>query len=137
MEMTKFEATQGDLRWNVDPFYLDKSRWQIGLYYEKPQTEAIHCDASKITALTLGDVFSVSSAVTVTADSVAVQNFTDAFQRARKKGFDYFCIIDTYETERDITISCNMYSLLFPVLRNLYIRSLWENTSTVSLTRRI
>ncbi|MBO4705369.1 MAG: tetratricopeptide repeat protein [Spirochaetaceae bacterium] len=97
-------------RWNVDPFYLDKSRWQVGLYYENPVSEGIHSDASKITSLTLGDVFSVSSAVTATADSSAVKNFTEAFQRARKKGFDYFCLIETVETERDITIMCNMYS---------------------------
>ena len=97
-------------RWNVDPFYLDKSRWQIGLYYEKPLSEGIHSDANKITTLMLGDVFSVTSAVTVTADAEAVRNFTDAFQRARKKGYEYFCLIDTVETERDITIVCNMYS---------------------------
>jgi len=97
-------------RWGVDPFYLDKSRWQIGLYYVKPLTESVHSDANKITTLMLGDIFSVSSAVTVTADSSAAKNFTDAFQRARKKGYDYFCLVETTETERDISISCNMYS---------------------------
>ncbi len=97
-------------RWNVDPFYLDKSRWQIGLYYVKPLTEGIHSDASKITTLLLSDIFSVSSAMTVNADSTAAKNFTDAFQRARKKGYDYFCLIETTETERDVSISCNMYS---------------------------
>ncbi len=97
-------------RWGVEPFYLDKSRWKIGFYYVKPTTESVHSDACKITTLMLGDIFSVSSAVTVSADASAAKNFTDAFQRARKKGYDYFCLVETTETERDISISCNMYS---------------------------
>ncbi len=97
-------------RWNVDSFYLDKSRWNIGLYYVKPFAENIHSDASKITALMLGDIFSVSSAVTVKADPVSAASFTEAFQRARKNGYDYFCLVETLETEREITITCNMYS---------------------------
>ncbi|MCR4938535.1 MAG: tetratricopeptide repeat protein [Treponemataceae bacterium] len=97
-------------RWTVDPFYLDKSRWKIGFYYVKPFSESIHSDASRITTLMIGDVFSVSSAVTTKADPVSVANFTEAFQRARKSGYDYFCLVETLETDREITISCNMYS---------------------------
>lgn len=97
-------------RWDVDSFYLDKSRWNIGLYYVKPFSESIHSDATKITTLMLGDVFSVSSAVSVKADPVSVASFTEAFQRARKNGFDYFCLIEAQETEREVTITCNMYS---------------------------
>ncbi|HAK68762.1 MAG TPA: hypothetical protein DCM57_03770, partial [Treponema sp.] len=34
-------------RYSIDPFYLDKSRWNIGVYFEKAPVQLLHSDAEE------------------------------------------------------------------------------------------
>lgn len=98
------------LQWGVDPFYLEKIRWNIGIYYINPQKELLHKSITKKAALYLSDIFSTSSEIRASVDTVPVSSYTAAFSQARNKKQDYFCMLAVEETDRDITVSVSLYS---------------------------
>lgn len=98
------------VKWNINPFYLDKKRWNLGLYASEGKTELIHMDGTKIALDFIGDLFVSSNTINANVDSKNVYNFTAAFADARKKGYDYFCILDFTESEREVSGKISMYS---------------------------
>ncbi|MBQ9631249.1 MAG: tetratricopeptide repeat protein [Treponema sp.] len=97
-------------RWEVQPFYLDKIRWHLGIYYTPKVMQFVHADNAQITAEALADMFSGISVTSVRAEASAVAGFSDAYRSARDKNEDYFVVISVEEGERDITLSGTMYS---------------------------
>ena len=97
-------------KWDTDPFYLDKSRWRIGFFYQKSETGVIHPDCEEITSGIFADIFSVSSAVKIELNNKKPVSFTEAFSKARAEKYDYFCIVKADENEREVTLYCDMYS---------------------------
>lgn len=97
-------------KWNVDPFYLDKTRWNIGIYYKKAPIQLIHSDAEQITAVAACDIFSGVPTTSVDVQTEPVSGYGDAFKQARSTGRDYFAILSINETERAITLDADIYS---------------------------
>ncbi|MBP3709387.1 MAG: tetratricopeptide repeat protein [Treponema sp.] len=97
-------------RWDVEPFYLDKIRWHIGIYYTASSAQLVHADNARITAEMLADMFSGVSVTSVEALAAPVAGFGDAYRKARAAGEDYFVILSIDEGERDIVLSGTMYS---------------------------
>ena len=97
-------------RWNVEPFYLDKIRWNIGLYYTQNTAQFVHADASMITAEFAADMFSGVSVTFVRARSAPVSGFGEAYRKAQSAGEDYFIILSLDEGERDVVLDAAMYS---------------------------
>lgn len=97
-------------KWDVNPLYLDKKRWSVGIYYTQPAAEEKHQDATRISSLFYADMFSDSSALSVTADETPVTTYTEAFSRARRQGYDYFMLYTYEENERELTAGAKMYS---------------------------
>lgn len=97
-------------KWEVNPLYLNKKRWTVGVYYEQPAAEDIHQDATRISSLFYADMFQDSSALSVTTDEDPVSTFTEAFARARKAGYDYFLLYTYQENERELTAGAEVYS---------------------------
>ena len=97
-------------RWKIDPFYLDKTRWNIGIYYTKKPVQLFHADLEEISALAARTAFSgvPSTAVDVETDPVA--SYGEAFRLARTQGRDYFVIMTAEETERTYSIDATIYS---------------------------
>lgn len=97
-------------RWKIDPFYLDKTRWNIGIYYTKKPVQLFHADLEEISALAARAAFSgvPSTAVDVETDPVA--SYGEAFRLARTQGRDYFVIMTAEETERTYSIDATIYS---------------------------
>ena len=97
-------------RWKIDPFYLDKTRWNIGIYYTKKPVQLFHADLEEISALAARTAFSgvPSTAVDVETDHVA--SYGEAFRLARTQGRDYFVIMTAEETERTYSIDATIYS---------------------------
>ena len=97
-------------RWKIDPFYLDKTRWNIGIYYTKKPVQLFHADLEEISALAARTAFSgvPSTAVDVETDPVA--SYGEAFRLARTQGRDYFVIMTPEETERTYSIDATIYS---------------------------
>lgn len=97
-------------RWGVEPFYLDKIRWHIGVYYGQGAMQFIHADNAMITAEMVADMFSGVSVTSVAALASPVSGFGDAYRKARASNQDYFVILSIDEGERDIVLSGTMYS---------------------------
>ncbi|MFI3256944.1 MAG: tetratricopeptide repeat protein [Spirochaetales bacterium] len=97
------------LRWGIDPFYLDKTRWTIGLYHFEESLSLYHQNALTITANMLADIFNSEQSVALIANSGAVASYARAFNNAREQGYDFFALLDVSEGDRDIKITMNLY----------------------------
>lgn len=97
-------------KWNVDPFYFDKTRWNIGVYYMQTQVQLLHPDSSEILALSVKNIFSGVASTSVEVKTDPVSGYGQAYRLARNSGLDYFLILNTDETERAFSISAELYS---------------------------
>ncbi|MDE5899706.1 MAG: tetratricopeptide repeat protein [Treponemataceae bacterium] len=97
-------------KWNVQPFYLDKTRWRLGIYFEDSSVSQRHVEANRIAAEFAADIFSGIASTSVAAQAVPVNGFGDAYRRARNNKMDYFIILSVDEGARDITLDYTMYS---------------------------
>lgn len=97
-------------KWDIDPFYLDKTRWHVGLFYTKSPVQLLHCDAEEIAAGMCADIFSGIASTSVALENRAVSGYGEAYRIARKNDLDYFVILSIDETEREITLGATVYS---------------------------
>ena len=97
-------------KWNVNPFYLDKTRWNIGLYYTASPVQLLHPDAEKIVVKAAGDIFNGVPSAAVDVKEAAVSGFGEAYRLARTEGRDYFAILSMDETERSFSLNATIYS---------------------------
>lgn len=97
-------------RWNLDPFYLDKTRWNIGIYYTKKPVQLLHADLEEISALSARAAFNGIPSAAVDVEANPVENYGEAFRLARNQGRDYFIIMTAEETERTYSIDATVYS---------------------------
>lgn len=96
--------------WDVDPFYLDKIRWNIAIFYEQNATAFNHADSDRFTALACSDIFSGVAITSVKTQVTPVDGFAEAFKNARDNKFDYFIIVSLSEGDEDLTLKATMYS---------------------------
>ena len=97
-------------QWNVDPFYLDKTRWKIAIFYTEDSTNLRHADSDRLAALAAADVFSGVAVTSVKTQVNPVEGFAEAFRKARENKYDYFLILSFSEGENDVTLASKMYS---------------------------
>ena len=97
-------------KWDVDPFYLDKTRWHIGLYYTKSPVQLLHCDAEDIAAGMCADIFAGIASTSIAVENKAVSGYGEAYRLARKNKLDYFVILSVDESEREVTFTATVYS---------------------------
>ncbi len=96
--------------WGVDPFYLDKTRWHIGIYYTKSPVQLVHSDAEEIAAGMACDVFSGVATTSVEALNQPVSGYGEAYRLARKNNLDYFIMLSVDENERETSLDAVVYS---------------------------
>lgn len=97
-------------KWKVEPFYLDKTRWSIAIFYTDEPAMLNHADSNRLTALAAGDIFSGVAITTVRTQVTPVSGYGEAFKNARASNFDYFVILSMSEGVDDVTLSSVMYS---------------------------
>ena len=97
-------------KYRMDPFYLDKSRWKIGVYFQKVPVNTLHSNVEEVIANATKDLFNGVAVTTVDVRADGVDGFAQAYRLARTSGMDYFLIISVDETDRSFTLSANMYS---------------------------
>ncbi len=97
-------------KWDLDPFYLDKTRWNIGIYYTKSPVQLIHCDSEEIAASMIKESFSGAALTAVTVERNPVSSYGEAFKSARRKGLDYFVITKFEESEREVSLDAVVYN---------------------------
>ena len=97
-------------KWNVEPFYLDKNRWSIGIYFVPGTINQHHIENNRIAAEFASDIFSGLAAASVSTETASVSGFGDAYQKARTSGKDYFILSSVDEGARDVTLDYTMFS---------------------------
>lgn len=97
-------------KWNVDPFYLDKTRWNIAVFYEETPSTFVHADTNRIVAKAAADIFSGVAITSVKTQVTPVSGYGEAFKNARAGKFDYFIIVSLSEGSSDLTLTSAMYS---------------------------
>jgi len=97
-------------KWKVDPFYLDKIRWNIAIFYEENTSTFNHADSDRLTALACGDIFSGVAITSVKTQVTPVSGYGEAFKNARANNFDYFVMVSLSEGDEDLTLKATMYS---------------------------
>lgn len=97
-------------KWKIDPFYLDKIRWNIAVFYVENNSSFNHADADRLTALACSDIFSGVAITSVKTQVTPVSGYSEAFANARANKFDYFVIVSMSEGEDELTLSSAMYS---------------------------
>mgnify|MGYP002623835354 CR=1 FL=1 len=97
-------------RWSVDPFYLDKTRWNIGIYFMKNPVQLLHADADEIIAVAAKDIFNGVPSASVDVRTTAVSGYGEAYRQARTSGRDYFIVLKTDETDRSFSLDVEVYS---------------------------
>ncbi|MGI5172253.1 tetratricopeptide repeat protein [Treponema sp. OMZ 840] len=98
------------LQWGIQPFYLDKIRWTVGLYTLNEDFSLYHQNAVFISAGMLADVFNASQTVSVSPVSAPVASYAQAFKNARTQNYDFFALLNVTEGERDVNFSFDLYS---------------------------
>lgn len=97
-------------KWNVSPFYLDKTRWKIGLYYTSAPVGELHADVPSVTANMAASLFTGVTETTVDVMASSVSGYGDAYARARAAACDYFVLFSADDTARDFNLDAVMYS---------------------------
>ncbi|MBR1640390.1 MAG: tetratricopeptide repeat protein [Treponema sp.] len=97
-------------KWKVEPFYLDKIRWNIAVFYTEEASLMNHAEANRLTALAAGDFFSGVAVTSVKTQVTPVSGYGEAFKNARSNNFDYFVVISMNEGSEDLTLSSVLYS---------------------------
>lgn len=97
-------------KWNIDPFYLDKIRWNIAVFYTETNSSFKHADADRLTAMACGDIFSGVAITSVKTQVTPVSGYGEAFSNARANKFDYFVIVSMSEGNDDLTLKSAMYN---------------------------
>lgn len=97
-------------KWDINPFYLDKTRWNIGIFYVEKFASLYHCDISRIASHYLKLLFQGINSTSVQIVPEEVSGYADAYRKAHDNNLDYFIILSGDETERDIKLDARMYS---------------------------
>lgn len=97
-------------KWKVDSFYLDKTRWNIAIFYTDETKSFAHSDANRIAALAASDVFSGVAITSVKTQVTPISSYSEAFRNARNNKYDYFVILGLSESDEDVTLKTKMYS---------------------------
>ncbi len=97
-------------KWKIEPFYLDKIRWNIAVFYTESTSTFNHADSDRLTALACADIFSGVAITSVKTQVTPVSGYAEAFRNARANNFDYFVIVSLSEGQDDLTLNSAMYS---------------------------
>lgn len=96
--------------WDIDPFYLDKTRWHVGLYYANSPVQLLHGEVEHISAQMLRDIFNGVAITSVEVRNQPVGGYGEAFRLARTGGMDYFVLLSVDETAREVALDAVVYS---------------------------
>ncbi len=97
-------------KWDVNPFFLDKTRWTIGLYCLPSKATSPHPELSNIAAEHLALMFRGILGTSARIIPSKTKSFGNAYADAHKNGYDYFILFDAAESERDMKFTADVYS---------------------------
>jgi len=95
-------------KWGINSLYLDKTRWNVELFYSNNKIELEHAQVQEVCARRIVSYMKSIPSVTVSASSST--GFSDAFRQATQNKQDFFVILNFQESDREITLSADLYS---------------------------
>ena len=96
-------------KWKIEPFYLDKTRYKIGIFYKDSNSYSMHVENNFVAAKYASEVFSGLSKTNISTEVNKISSFAEAYKTARKNGCDFFLVLDVDEGFRDVTLNLSMY----------------------------
>ena len=96
-------------KWKIEPFYLDKTRYKIGIFYKDSNSYSMHVENNFVAAKYASEVFSGLSKTNISTEVNKISSFAEAYKTARKNGCDFFLVLDVDEGFRDVTLNLGMY----------------------------
>ena len=96
-------------KWKIEPFYLDKTRYKIGIFYKDSNSYSMHVENNFVAAKYAAEVFSGLSKTNISTEVNKISSFAEAYKTARKSGCDFFLVLDVDEGFRDVTLNLSMY----------------------------
>jgi tetratricopeptide (TPR) repeat protein len=95
--------------WSIDESSLPKRPYRIALMYQTAAAGRIHTAGEEVLLRYVRDLLSSSSKFSVLALKARTSSFAEAFRRAREAEADYFIMISSRETEREIEIGAELH----------------------------
>ncbi|MGL4982010.1 MAG: tetratricopeptide repeat protein [Treponemataceae bacterium] len=96
-------------KWKIDPFYLERIRYKVGLYYQHGNVNLYHADADKITSDLLAHIISQDGLIEASSYGGAINSFSEAFNLSRQGSQDYFIILNLEENKDDLYLTCKIF----------------------------
>jgi tetratricopeptide (TPR) repeat protein len=96
--------------WRVDQFSILSRPYSLAIYSVGPGGLPYHAGSDLVIARYLRDLFSSSARIAAARTTPRVAMFSDAYRMAREAGMDYFILLRTVESERDILITVELHA---------------------------
>jgi len=96
-------------RWDVDPIMATQPHWNVAIFTLNTQAGFFHPDAGVVAASFLRDIMVHERNVRPMNLELRQSDFASAFRTAREGGADYFLILSVTESERDLSLSGELF----------------------------
>lgn len=97
-------------RWRVQPFFMDKTRYNIGLFYQKSESYTLHVQNNRTASEFASDMFTGVAETNIRTLVKEVKGFGDAYRTSRENKLDFFVILNLDEGLRDVTLTATVYA---------------------------
>ena len=96
--------------WQVNPAELDGRHWNVAVFSVGASATSRHVDSQAIAAGLVREILAHDRAIVPMMElDIRQPSFAQAFRAAREAGADYFMIVGVSESERDISISAELF----------------------------
>jgi tetratricopeptide (TPR) repeat protein len=96
-------------RWSVDPVELSRRHWKVAVFSVNSQSAFFHADAGAVASAYIRDLLIHDRNIYPMDLELRQPSFSQAFRTAREAGVDYFLILTTAESERDLSLRGELF----------------------------
>jgi len=96
-------------RWQVNPVLLDGRHWKVAVFSVADQSSYRHVDAGAVASSYIKEILVHDRSIIPMNLEVKQPSFSQAFRTAREANADFFLIVSTMESERDISLKGELF----------------------------
>ncbi|MDR1107611.1 MAG: tetratricopeptide repeat protein [Spirochaetaceae bacterium] len=96
-------------RWSVDPVELSRRHWKVAVFSVNSPSTFFHADAGAVASAYIRDLLIHDRNILPMDLELRQPSFSQAFRTAREAGADYFLILTTAESERDLSLGGELF----------------------------
>jgi hypothetical protein len=110
IELTESLLDDGVSRdWNIDQFLIRRPRFSLLLFVDRNRSFLLHPDSGRYLTKYVGDLLVGTSIFSLAVEPGEVSDFGTAFGEARQRGSDYFILLSYSESEREFSVTADIY----------------------------